>query len=237
MRTTFFPVALALGLTILAAGSATAAPKKLHAPKVSGAWAGELVAPVVVRAAPTRRARKVVGLKAIGPIGGDETAVLITGSRRVKGVRWVRILVPKRPNGRQGWVPADHLRIVRRRTRIEINRRKRRLALYRGKKRLLSVRAVIGRPGTPTPKGLHAIAENINTNAPGSYLGPRVLALTAHSETINSFRGGSGRVAIHGTNQPGLLGSEASLGCVRVGNSTILRLSRLAPPGTPVRIV
>ena len=162
--------------------------------------------------------------------------MLITGAKRIKGVQWVRVLVPKRPNGRQGWVRADHLRIVRRRTRIEINTRTRRLVLLRGKKRILTVPAVIGRPGTPTPRGLHAIAENINTNSPLSYLGPRVLALSAHSEVINYFRGGNGRVAIHGTNQPGFVGSRASLGCIRVSNRTILKLARLAPPGTPVRI-
>jgi len=229
------PVVLVAALVGFAASDALGA-KKLHGPKVGGAWAGELVAPTVVRAAPKNKAKRVGRLSPVGPIGGDGTAMLITGAKRVKGVQWVRLLMPERPNGKQGWVKADSVRLVRRRTRVVINRRTHRLTLFRGKKRILSTRVVLGRSGTPTPKGRHAIAENINTNSPSSFLGPRVLALTAHSETINFFRGGKGRVAIHGTNRPELLGTRASLGCIRVNNSAILRLSRLAPPGTPVLI-
>jgi lipoprotein-anchoring transpeptidase ErfK/SrfK len=175
-------------------------------------------------------------LSPVGAIGGDATAMLITGSRTVRGTQWVRILLPKRPNGRQAWIRADHARIVRRRTRIEINRARRVLTLFRGRRAIVRTKVAIGRNGTPTPRGMHAVAEVVNTYSPGSYLGPRVLVLSAHSETINYFRGGRGRVAIHGTDRPQLLGTQASLGCIRVGNANILRLARLAPPGTPVRV-
>jgi lipoprotein-anchoring transpeptidase ErfK/SrfK len=53
---------------------------------------------------------------------------------------------------------------------------------------------------------------------------------------LTSFAGGDGQVAIHGTNQPGLIGSEVSHGCVRVDNTTITKLARMIPLGTPVRI-
>ncbi|MDH3226028.1 MAG: L,D-transpeptidase [Thermoleophilia bacterium] len=231
----FLPVALAAAVVGFAASDALAA-KKLHGPNVKGAWAGELVAPTVVRAAPKNKAKRIARLSPVGPIGGDGTAMLVTGAKKTKGVQWVRLLLPERPNGKQGWVKGDSVRLVRRRTRVVINRNSHRLTLFRGRKRILATTVVLGRPGTPTPKGLHAIAENINTNAPSSFLGPRVLALTAHSETINFFRGGKGRVAIHGTNRPDLLGTRASLGCVRVNNTHILRLARLAPPGTPVLV-
>ncbi len=229
------PVALAAAVCGFAASDALGATK-LQGPKVSGAWAGELVAPTVVRAAPKNRAKRIGRLSPVGPIGGDGTAMLITGAKKIKKVQWVRLLMPERPNGKQGWVKADSVRLVRRPTRVVINRNNHRLTLYRGRKRILSTTVVLGRPGTPTPKGRHAIAENINTNSPSSFLGPRVLALTAHSETINFFRGGKGRVAIHGTNRPDLLGTRASLGCVRVNNTTVRRLARLAPPGTPVLV-
>jgi hypothetical protein len=235
MRRYLLPAALAASIVGFAATDAVAA-KKLHGPKLSGAWAGELVAPTVARAAPKRGARRVARLSPVGPIGGDSTAMLVTGAKRIKGKQWVRLLLPERPNGKQGWVTADSVHLVRRRTRVVINRRLNRLSLYRGRKRILTASVVLGRTGTPTPKGRHAIAENIATNAPSSFLGPRVLALTAHSETINFFRGGKGRVAIHGTNRPDLLGTRASLGCVRVNNRTVLRLARLAPPGTPVLV-
>jgi lipoprotein-anchoring transpeptidase ErfK/SrfK len=36
---------------------------------------------------------------------------------------------------------------------------------------------------------------------------------------------------------PWLLGQAVSHGCVRVPNEAIVRVARLVPPGTPVRIV
>jgi lipoprotein-anchoring transpeptidase ErfK/SrfK len=36
---------------------------------------------------------------------------------------------------------------------------------------------------------------------------------------------------------PWLLGQAVSHGCVRVANEAILRLRRLAPVGTPIRII
>lgn len=223
-------------LILAAAGTATAAPGPYKAPSARGSWAAELVAPTVVRSAPKPRARVVMRLSPVGPIGGDETAMMITGSRRINGTVWVRVLLPKRPNGRQGWMLADHARIARRTTRITIDTRRRKLVLYRGRRAILRQTVAIGRPGTPTPRGLAAVAETVNTNLPSSYLGPRVLVLTSHSETISEFRGGKGRVAIHGTDRPGLLGQRVSLGCIRVTNRAVLKLARLAPPGTPVRV-
>jgi len=71
---------------------------------------------------------------------------------------------------------------------------------------------------------------------PGGFLGPIVLPLTGFSETLNEFAGGDGRVAIHGTSVPSLIGTQASHGCMRMRNADIVRLARLATPGTPVAI-
>jgi lipoprotein-anchoring transpeptidase ErfK/SrfK len=48
---------------------------------------------------------------------------------------------------------------------------------------------------------------------------------------------GGGKVGIHGTSKPWLLGQAVSHGCVRVSNQTALALRRLAPVGTPISIV
>jgi lipoprotein-anchoring transpeptidase ErfK/SrfK len=44
-------------------------------------------------------------------------------------------------------------------------------------------------------------------------------------------------VGIHGTNQPQLVPGRPSHGCIRMRNSDILRLGRLMPVGTPLRIL
>lgn len=41
---------------------------------------------------------------------------------------------------------------------------------------------------------------------------------------------------IHGTNNPASIGTQASLGCVRMYNEDVLELSKLAPVGTRVTI-
>ena len=43
-------------------------------------------------------------------------------------------------------------------------------------------------------------------------------------------------IGIHGTNAPGLLPGRVSHGCIRLPNAAVLRLKRLMPVGTPVRI-
>jgi lipoprotein-anchoring transpeptidase ErfK/SrfK len=176
-------------------------------------------------------------LKPIAPFSGNGTVVLITRRTVVEGVPWVEVLLPKRPNGTRGWIPQDVLKVSRTRVRVAIDLSERRLRVFRAGKRVMDARIAIGKPGTPTPVGRSfAIAERVDTNTPGGFLGPIVLPLTGFSETLNEFAGGDGRVAIHGTSLPALIGTRASHGCMRMYNADIRRLARLARPGTPVAI-
>jgi len=120
--------------------------------------------------------------------------------------------------------------------RVEIVLRSRRHTLYRAGRRVMRIPVAIGAPGTPTPTGRFAVAETVHTRTPGAFLGPIVLPLTGFSRTLNEFAGGDGRVAIHGTSLPELIGTRASHGCIRLRNSDIARLARHAVPGTPVAI-
>lgn len=201
------------------------------------AWVGRVVAPVVARRAPRSSARAITRLRPRAPFAGGGTTLLITRTSRVKGRRWAEVLLPIRPNGRRGWVPLDVLRARPEFSRLIVDVGARRLILLRGGRRVLSAAVAVGKPSTPTPVGRHfAVAEEIRTGSPGAFLGPVVFALTGYSEALNSFDGGNGRVAIHGTSLPGLLGSRVSHGCVRVSNPHILRIARAVGPGTPVEI-
>jgi lipoprotein-anchoring transpeptidase ErfK/SrfK len=236
---------LALGLLgLAAAASAPAAsaaapdtPVVPARPTSSLVWTGEVVAPVSARTDSDPSARAVMVLQPIAPLGGGITALQITDRRRgADGRLWVRVLLPRRPNGTQGWVPADHLRLARNPFRIRVDLSRRTLTLFRSGTRLRQVRVAVGTPQNPTPVGRFAIAEEILTRTPGAFLGPVVLPLTGFSETLNDYAGGNGRVAIHGTSLPQLLGTRASHGCVRVHNRDIAAIARLVRPGTPVLI-
>jgi lipoprotein-anchoring transpeptidase ErfK/SrfK len=74
-------------------------------------------------------------------------------------------------------------------------------------------------------------------------LGSYVLPLTAHSNVLQEFGGGDGRVGIHGRGGASLLdplGSARSHGCIRMSNRPIKWLVRRVGahrvPGIPVRV-
>jgi lipoprotein-anchoring transpeptidase ErfK/SrfK len=67
--------------------------------------------------------------------------------------------------------------------------------------------------------------------------GPYAFAISGFSENRARFAAeGSGIIGIHGTNEPEALGSEVSLGCVRVANDVITEMAQLLPSATPVNI-
>lgn len=151
-----------------------------------------------------------------------------------KGVPWLHVRLPLRPNGRTGWVPADRLSalyVVR--TRLTIDLSDRALTLTRDGKTLLTSRVGVGAPGTPTPQGRFWIRELLKGD--GATYGPWAFGTAAYSR-LSDWPGG-GVVGIHGTDRPDLIPGAPSHGCVRVPNDAIRRLRTLMPIGTPVRIV
>ena len=152
---------------------------------------------------------------------------------------WVRVLLPGRPNGSAKWINADRVRLVRTRWRVEIDLSERRLTLLRDGRVRRRFGAVVGAPGTPTPRGRFAIYETARQPDAQGFLGPYALHLTAHSDVLDDYGGGPGRVAIHGRGGSSLadpLGSARSHGCIRVDNAAVRLLARVLAPGVPVVI-
>ena len=234
---TTLALAASLGAAACASASAAPAPPVPAAPTARVAWVGRVLAPVVARAAPRSAGRARMVVQPVAPFAQGPTTLLVTRSVVLDDIRWVEVLLPRRPNGTRGWIPADVLSLKTTSVRISIDISDRRLTLYRAGRRVLRAPIAVGAPGTPTPTGpLFAIAEVIPTNQPGAFLGPIVMPLTGFSETLNEFAGGNGRVAIHGTSLPQLIGSAVSHGCMRMRNSDVLRVAATARPGTPVSI-
>jgi lipoprotein-anchoring transpeptidase ErfK/SrfK len=155
------------------------------------------------------------------------------------GRDWVKVRLGGRPNGAAGWVPRDHVQLGHTDYWVEVRRGARLVSVYRRGARVRRFRAVIGRPGTPTPLGLAAIYERNRQPDPGGFVGPWVVSLTLHSNVLFNFDGGPGRVGIHGRAGESLrdpLGSARSNGCIRVPNRDISWMARSVPPGTPVHI-
>ena len=151
--------------------------------------------------------------------------------------RWLGVVTSSRPNGKLAWVrrtPA--LRLSRLRYSLHADLSRRRLLLRRDGRAVEGLRVAIGRPGSPTPTGRFAVTDKIRGDRFGSYYGCCILALSGHQPRPPAgWRGGT-RLAIHGTNTPGTIGSAASAGCLRAGDRDLLVLMRRVPLGTPVFI-
>jgi hypothetical protein len=150
---------------------------------------------------------------------------------------WVRVELPVRPNGTAGWIKTHDFDFSVVDTRIEIALGERRLRAYNGEILIVDTPVVIGRSSTPTPLGTFFLNERLKRNNPAGAYGPWILGLSAFSETLAEFDGGIPVIAIHGTNQPELVGQARSNGCVRVPNDSIEQMARALPLGTPVTIV
>jgi lipoprotein-anchoring transpeptidase ErfK/SrfK len=145
--------------------------------------------------------------------------------------------VPTRPNGTTAWIHTADVTIRSHRVHAEIAVGARRLRAWDGETLLVDTTIVVGRPATPTPRGRFFVNARIKHSNPGGAYGPWILSLSAFSEALDSFDGGLPEIAIHGTNQPALLGQARSNGCIRVRNDVIDQLANAVPLGTPVEIV
>jgi lipoprotein-anchoring transpeptidase ErfK/SrfK len=170
--------------------------------------------------------------------GGGPTELLVLDHLFVKDKEWLQVLLPIRPNGAAGWIDASVARLITSPWRIVISTKQRTVEVFELGHKIRSFKAVVGALDTPTPRGSFAISERISLANDGFY-GSWILTLTAHSNVLDTFEGGDGRVAIHGRGGSSLLdplGSARSHGCIRLDNAAIDWLAKIAQPGTPVEI-
>jgi len=163
---------------------------------------------------------------------GSARVLLVT--TQTKG--WVQALLPQRPNGSRGWVPASQVRLSSTPYRVEVSTRTHRATLFRGDTRVLTTKVANGKASTPTAHGTFYVTDVIKVLGYQPWYGPWALALSGYSPVLQTFEGGDAELAMHGTDEPQLLGTAASHGCVRMSNKAINRLAHLLPLGTPVII-
>jgi lipoprotein-anchoring transpeptidase ErfK/SrfK len=225
---------LAFGPGAQAAGAADASLRSVAA-RVQTVGSGSLNRMVVVRSAPRRTARRVAVLREFRSDYRPQIVLAVASVRdkRTGAPGWYRIVVPGRPNGRRGWIPAGAAAIRPNNRLITIDRSKRRLALWRDGRRVLITTVAVGARGMETPLGLFYVTWKFAPRA--AILGAYAFETSAYSK-LSEWPGG-GIVGIHGTPWPWLLGQAVSHGCVRVHNRDILRLRRFVRVGTPVKIV
>jgi lipoprotein-anchoring transpeptidase ErfK/SrfK len=225
-------IALATGAVAALVAAAPAAPEPTGSPAFPKA--ATLVQPRV--AAHARPSTTSPVAKVFPQFRSDfrPTVLLAVGQLTdAKGVRWLRISLPMRPNGRKGWVRASAVATqpVRREIVVDLSERSLRV-LDRGRVRYRT-RVAVGRRGLETPTGSFYLTATFRPKE--RFLGAFAFETSAYSK-LSEWPGG-GVVGLHGTSLPWLLGQAVSHGCVRMSNRAALVLKRLTPAGTPLRIV
>jgi lipoprotein-anchoring transpeptidase ErfK/SrfK len=167
---------------------------------------------------------------------GTPTTFLVAGEARdTPGGGWYQVLLPQRPNGSTGWVRAADVTTIALTYTVRISLGAHRLDLYQQGELRASFPVAVGKKGTLTPTGDFYMVTKVRPATQGGPYGVLAIGLSAFSDTLTDWVGG-GQVAIHGTNEPDKIGTDASHGCVRMQNADILQLSAATPLGTPVSI-
>jgi len=149
---------------------------------------------------------------------------------------WIHVLLPERPNGTTGWIPAGEATVVSNAYHIEVSRFFHQITVFHGAQVAYQGPVAVGAPGTPTPTGTFYLRVLLRSPDPNSAYGPYAYGLSAHSDVLTSFNGGDGEIGIHGNDDASALGHSVSHGCVRMDNAAITQLSTTLPLGTPVTI-
>jgi hypothetical protein len=185
---------------------------------------------------PRTSSRRIRSEPARTPITGEYTTLPVIAHVNRRGARWLKVLLPGRPNGLVGWIRQRGTSEQLTPWHITVSLGARRIWVYRYGHLRRSFSAVVGKPSSPTPTGHFFVQETVILGGAQSG-GPFALALSARSDVFSEFDGGPGQIAIHGRDLlGGTLGQAQSHGCVRLATAAIDWLAARVGPGVPVTI-
>jgi len=149
---------------------------------------------------------------------------------------WLAVVTSALDNNRLAWVRRDDVTLRRTRWSLRADLSQHTVTLYRYGRAVRRVDVAIGRPGSETPTGRFAVTDKLAGTSYGPYYGCCILALSGHQPNTPPGWTGGNRIAIHGTDAPGSIGTAASAGCLRAGDADLRALMQRVPVGTPVSI-
>jgi lipoprotein-anchoring transpeptidase ErfK/SrfK len=149
---------------------------------------------------------------------------------------WLKVLLPARPNHQTGWVETKDVTLSFTNYRVQLDLSTYTVRVFQDDSMVFEAQSVIGLDRTKTPTGHFYITEKIPQNPTTGIYGTWVVATNGYSDSIDLFNGGLPVIAFHGTNEPKLIGTKASNGCVRMSNDSINWIAERLPAGTPIDI-
>jgi len=199
-------------------------------------YAATVVTPSVdVHTAPSGSSAVHAHLPRRNENGAPQTFLVEGSAGDTSGHTWYRVMLPIKPNGSSGWVPATAVRVTGIHDALVVYLRSFRLDLLVDKRVVRRFAIGVGKDNTPTPSGVYYIKELIRPPNQNTIYGHYVLGLNGFSNVLVHWPDG-GVIGIHGTNDMRSIGRQVSHGCIRMSNADITYLAHLLPLGTPVSV-
>lgn len=146
---------------------------------------------------------------------------------------WAQVRLPSRPNGATAWIPEAGLHRAKTTWAVQVRLSEGTITITRDGRSRGTWTIGQGRTATPTPVGQTFLLSGFVD--PNQSFSPVIYALGAHSDTLDSYGGGPGTVAVHGWPTKQGRGGKVSHGCIRVPEAALQMFAKL-PTGTPVDI-
>ncbi|MCC7078277.1 MAG: L,D-transpeptidase [Acidimicrobiia bacterium] len=146
----------------------------------------------------------------------------------------LEVRLPGRPNGRIGFVDEGLVAVTPVAVSIDVDLAGHKLTVSQDGDTVLDADIAIGSDEYPTPRGEFYVTDELRSEDPA--YGDWAFGISAWSDVLTEFNGGSGQIGIHGTDDTSSIGQDVSHGCVRVTNDVAIALAELVEVGTPVTI-
>ena len=233
-------VATSVPARVVGAGSDVA--RSLRAPRGRDVARKPTTAPALLVRVPRNlavRARPKAGASAIGTVPAGSRYYHVPMTAWVEAVsangRWGRVEIPYVSPRRDGWIRLGGLARSSTAIVVDVDLSAHRVAVTKAGTKMFAFSAATGAPWSPTPPGEYFVTDRIAFPGGGA-LGSFAFGISGIQPRLPAGWSGGDQLAIHGTNNPGSIGTSASAGCVRVSEAALARLRPLLQLGTPVVI-
>ena len=151
---------------------------------------------------------------------------------------WVKVYTGVEPSFSEGWVRAADVTLQPVEYQVDVYLDQYKLTVTKAGQPFMDTTVALGTADRPTAGGTYYTTVLLQPPNPDGPYGPFAYGLSGYSDdpAVREQFGGNGQLGLHGTNQPDLLGTNVSNGCIRLANEDITELAEVLPLGTPVYV-
>lgn len=152
--------------------------------------------------------------------------------------RYGQVTIPWSGSNRAGWIDLRGLRREYSRITVRASVSRHEIVVEQDCRPILRIPAATGANASPSPKGRFWVTDRVSTGTgwnQGSF-GHFAFGISGRQPNLPAGWTGGDQMAIHGTNNLGSIGTDASAGCLRITAQNLENLKPHLLVGTPVII-